>query len=450
MTRGPKAAKAAKREQQLALARGQKGQDVLAEGSVEEILERVKEELMEVREDLQREMEQSALLSQELELGKAKVAELHSALDAERGLNAQLSSELEDARTLSSELSSALEDERIYSKELYRKLHVEKCARQRGQQRKAVLEKKIKELNATDLWRHDELQSVTKNSSRTIDELLKLEKENAGLHSELSGALKRAAAEAAEAQMRIAEAAEKLKASQAVNKKLQKQCARAHFVKERAVNRAKESIHKERSLHKLLHKGTYTEDTRNLVHLLVGAGCSRENVNTVIHAVFKAAGISVKGDVSRRTVSRIILEGYYAAQMQLGYEMEKAKSMTFSGDGTIHRATQFASRRANYSVEDDGTMKHTTHFLGIHSSLDGSSKQSLQAWKDILKGITEIYNQSPLKQSSGGMFRVVDIFVKLAGLHSDHCAKEKKDAQLLEKEKSLAVCQSLERRCHYG
>jgi hypothetical protein len=59
---------------------------------------------------------------------------------------------------------------------------------------------------------------------------------------------------------------------------------------------------------------------------LVKAGCSQEHVGQVITAVFKTAGISVKGDVSRRTISRVIMEGYFAAQIQLGYEMKHAES----------------------------------------------------------------------------------------------------------------------------
>jgi len=164
--------------------------------------------------------------------------------------------------------------------------------------------------------------------------------------------------------------------------------------------------------------------------------------------VLKVAGISVKGDISRRTVSRVIHEGYIAAQIQLGYEMENAKSMTFSGDGTTHKATQFNAWHVNYKVETNSsggskTTEHATRLLGVHSALDGTSEQSVQAWKDIFSGITDIYNQSPLKQHAGGLFCVVDIFFKLAGVHSDHCAKEKKDAQLLQKEKTLAIYQSL-------
>ena len=96
-----------------------------------------------------------------------------------------------------------------------------------------------------------------------------------------------------------------------------------------------------------------------MIRLLVQAGCSRDYVGQVIHAILKTAGISVYGSVSRRTVSRVIVEGYYAAQVQLGYEMTKAKrrfnisiscfsnltssllDMTFSADGTTHRSINY-------------------------------------------------------------------------------------------------------------
>ena len=124
--------------------------------------------------------------------------------------------------------------------------------------------------------------------------------------------------------------------------------------------------------------------------------------------------------------------------------------MTFSVDGTTHRATAINVQHANYAVEsysqdNDTSTEHATRLLGVHSALDGTSEQSVKTWKELLAGIADIYNQSPLKkrQEDDGLLRVVDIFVKLTGIHSDHCAKEKKDARLLEKEKTAAVYQSL-------
>ena len=88
-------------------------------------------------------------------------------------------------------------------------------------------------------------------------------------------------------------------------------------------------------------------------------------------------------------------------------------------------------------------MKHTTWLLGVHSALGGSSEESVKAWKNLLGNIADIYNKSPLGKHAGHFLRVVDIFVKLARMHSDHCSKEKKDVHLLEREKMMATNQSL-------
>ena len=215
------------------------------------------------------------------------------------------------------------------------------------------------------------------------------------------------------------------------------------------MKKAREKVIQERSVHMLLKKGVYTEQTRNLICLLVQAGCSREYVGDVIQAIFKAARISVVGHVSRCTVSQAVVEGYYAAQIQLGYEMQNAEGMTFSADGTTHRAINYTSRHVNlkaesYKSNSQGTgTEQATHLIGVYSALDGSSTESVKAWKDLLGNIADIYNQSPLGKHAGHLLRVVDIFVKLVGMHTDHCAKEKKDVKLLEKEKTLATYQSL-------
>src|ERR1700722_8827987 len=121
--------------------------------------------------------------------------------------------------------------------------------------------------------------------------------------------------------------------------------------------------------------------------------------------------------------------------------------MTFSADGTAHRSINYNARHANLKVESYSTegseIDHATRLLGVHSTLDGSSEQSVKAWKKLLSNIAEVYNDSPLGKRSGHLLRTVDIFVKLAGMHSDHCAKEKKDALLMQKEKMQATYQTL-------
>ncbi len=97
----------------------------------------------------------------------------------------------------------------------------------------------------------------------------------------------------------------------------------------------------------------------------------------------------------------------------------------------------------SYGGEGGNATKQSTRLLGVHSALDGSSEESVKAWKELLGGISDIYNQSPLGKRTGHLLRVIDIFVKLAGMHSDHCAKEKKDFNLMEKEKTQATYQAL-------
>jgi hypothetical protein len=71
----------------------------------------------------------------------------------------------------------------------------------------------------------------------------------------------------------------------------------------------------------------------------------------VIHAVFNPAGITVIGDVSRCSVSRIVAEGFIAAQVQLGHEIKNAGSMIFSADGTMHHSINYNSHHVNLKVE---------------------------------------------------------------------------------------------------
>jgi hypothetical protein len=154
--------------------------------------------------------------------------------------------------------------------------------------------------------------------------------------------------------------------------KLRKSCHRAAQVKNHAVETAKAKVVQQKSVHHLANKGVFTEDTRNLVRLLSQAGCSANHISEIITAVLKTAGITTIGSISRTSVSRIIREGYFAAQIQLGYEMKMAESMTFSADGTGHRSINYNSRHAHMLVEEYGSSENkkirATRFLGIKPS----------------------------------------------------------------------------------
>jgi hypothetical protein len=80
------------------------------------------------------------------------------------------------------------------------------------------------------------------------------------------------------------------------------------------------------------------------VHFLVKAGCSRHYINDVIHVVLKSAGVTAIGTISHTTVSRIITEGYIAAQIQLGYELGNAKSMYIIHDKGVQTCLYYLIR----------------------------------------------------------------------------------------------------------
>jgi hypothetical protein len=72
----------------------------------------------------------------------------------------------------------------------------------------------------------------------------------------------------------------------------------------------------------------------------------------VITAILKSAGITTKGSISHQTVSCILIEGYVASQIQLGFEMADAEALTGSGDGTSHWNMQYYSQHINLKASN--------------------------------------------------------------------------------------------------
>jgi chromosome segregation ATPase len=271
--------------------------------------------------------EQIAELVSLLELEQASSKIFSEGLQLQHAQNAELSAQLATEKAKSAGFLHCIAAEQARYGELYCKYRVERRRRQRGEKRKLVLEAQIQALKDTAKQTSAQLKTMTRNASRTIDSLINVEKQNATLKNELSQALQRCKAELSESRNTVLALTKKLGQSKALSKALSKCHARAHAVKENAVRKAREVALKEKSVHRLIHKGAYTKETRNMVRLLVQSGCSQDSVNRMIHAVLRMAGVSVIGKISRRSVSRFIREGFYAAQVQLGYEMDKAGSM---------------------------------------------------------------------------------------------------------------------------
>ncbi len=81
----------------------------------------------------------------------------------------------------------------------------------------------------------------------------------------------------------------------------------------------------------------------------------------------------------------------------------------------------------DYDAQGNDKQKWATCFLGIRSARDGSSDEAIADWQLIMSDIVDLYNCSPFgKYSGGGLLQVIDILIKLTGMNTDHCAKEKK------------------------
>jgi len=240
------------------------------------------------------------------------------------------------------------------------------------------------------------------DSAATITKLLKV---NEHLQTKLSQSVTtwssqtKALTEAAQSKLLSSDT--RLKEAQKEVSKLRKAFHQAIQTKEHAVETAKAKVIQEKSVHHLSHKGVFTQKTHNLVRFLFQAGCSANRINEIITAVLKSAGITVVGSISHTSVARIIREGYFAAQIQLGHEMKMAETMTFSADGTGHRSINYNSQHAHMLVEDygssDGRKTRATRFLGIKPFRDGSSKEAIADWQTTIIESLDLYNRSPFE-----------------------------------------------------
>lgn len=271
-----------------------------------------------------------------------KIVALEAALLEQKSLSEQLSQALSEEQEASKDFLQALDTQREHSNKLLddynaqrehssrlaKSLKVERRARQRGLAQKALLKEQIMLLQSECKEVTKNFKTVTRNADKTIEKILRVERENSNLQDKLSKALKHCSQEVTKAQEKLEQAGEKMQQHQWIAENLKKRFQRAASSQEKIMQRARDQVKKEIGA-KLLYKGVYTEQTRSLIRILVQAGCSQAHVGKVIHAVFGAAGISVHGKFSRETVSRVIKEGFIAAQIQLGYEMEKAKRKFF-------------------------------------------------------------------------------------------------------------------------
>ncbi|KAF8804582.1 hypothetical protein BYT27DRAFT_7213745 [Phlegmacium glaucopus] len=357
----------------------------------------------------------------------------------------QLQVELDKSNKKCSQLAADLSMWESKHKDTYHKLCMQRQTTKRGQDKVAQLTEQIAILKNAETNDSAHLLKDSKDAEKAIALLMEA---NEDLQGELSDSMTQWSSQLHKTWSKLEKSQSNCKALQKKITALQKHSASIKAVKEHAIASVRENLLKKKSVHHLMDKGVFTEETRNVVHLLVKAGCSHKYINQVIFAVLHSAGIETIGTISHPSIACILHEGYFTAKIQLGYEMKNTKSMTFSADGTSHRSINYTLQHVNLLVEDytssdSDTLKCATCFFGIQSTCDGSSEEAMKNWDKNLKDVIDLYNESPFGKRQGSLLKFVDLLIKLMGIHSDHCAKKKKDARLLEELKAWAVDQSL-------
>ncbi len=383
--------------------------------------------------------------------------ELQTANSRIQELELELAQKIAECTNLQSELEKANEKLAKYQADsnfwksnhegTYHKLCLQRQTAKQKQEKAHKLEKQMEILKKAETEASSQFLKGAKQSEKALATLREV---NEDLHSELSECMEKWTAQLERAHFKLNASASDLMALCQEAQQLRKAVVCSKETKNHAIASVKEKILQQRSVHHLMSKGVFTEETCNVIRLLVKAGCSRNYINEIISTILQSAGITTVGTISRTSVSRILWEEYFAAEIQLGYEMKNTEGMTFSADGTSHRSINYNSRHVHLQVEDyafkssdNNPKQQVTRTFGIQLSLDGSSEMAVADWENTLKRITQLYNESPLGKRSGSLLKFVDLLVKLMGMNTDHCAKEKKDAQILEELKTWAVDQHL-------
>ncbi|THU79303.1 hypothetical protein K435DRAFT_621812, partial [Dendrothele bispora CBS 962.96] len=178
----------------------------------------------------------------------------------------------------------------------------------------------------------------------------------------------------------------------------------------------------------------WSRKSRELAREMVLAGCTRAKVGRLMALIGNTFGIKFDSCMSRRTVSRAILEGGVAAKIQMAHELLETKGATISQDSTSHRKQNYEAehvvvRATDYTNGSDSeSLKPRVRFFCLSAPNDHSSQGSVDTWKENVADMTDLYNRSPLAKRLNRQFTVRDFLRVLKGMSGDHANNEKATA----------------------
>ncbi|KAG2074964.1 hypothetical protein BDR04DRAFT_1171787 [Suillus decipiens] len=155
------------------------------------------------------------------------------------------------------------------------------------------------------------------------------------------------------------------------------------------------------------------------------------SVQGVFGVVADCLGIAIEGDVSTRSIGRVLQEAEVAADVQMvmqylgQFNLLKYQGFALSSDGTSHKNINYQSHHITYTSQDG---KGVTRFVGIQHKVNHTSETQLQGWKDVLHDMCNTYNTCMAGEKAEVDPR--EVVTKVQGMLTDHAEDQKKLVRL--------------------
>ena len=240
---------------------------------------------------------------------REELAEARTQLSAHQQQVLCLRSDLSEARSSRAELQSLQAQVAVVSDKSDARLKLLQNTRRKLER----ANKQVHELKYTTL------PAAVQRANRAESDFTQLWKTTAAEITRLKSIIEQQAAD-------ITALNSQLKCSRKKIRALQRRCSRAPGTRARTVARALHAAARKSSTFKLCENGAVNQEVRQMARALVKAGCGQAHVSTVIKQISAGIGVTVTGNISRRTVGRSILEGGIAAELQLAHEIKQTDS----------------------------------------------------------------------------------------------------------------------------
>ncbi|KAJ6628794.1 hypothetical protein B0H10DRAFT_1729045, partial [Mycena sp. CBHHK59/15] len=139
----------------------------------------------------------------------------------------------------------------------------------------------------------------------------------------------------------------------------------------------------------------------------------------VIKSMARTVGVTLEGNISKRSVGQVVLEGGIISQAQVIHKVQHA--------GANHL---FNSKFLNYTTTLYGDANipatHVNRFIGITNAVNHTADTQVLCWKEVNHEIHEIYNaveDGPFHNATVGIDNLIDpdtLPAKITGMNSDH------------------------------